>query len=53
MDGGAKKVNGRKRHLLVDTLGLVIKVQVMAADVGDREAIACRPTGIVPARRQG
>jgi putative transposase len=34
---GAKKVNGRKRHLLVDTLGLIIKVQVTAADVGDRD----------------
>jgi putative transposase len=34
---GAKKLNGRKRHLLVDTLGLVIKVQVTAADVGDRD----------------
>jgi putative transposase len=34
---GAKKVNGRKRHLLVDTLGLVCKVQVTAADVGDRD----------------
>jgi hypothetical protein len=36
-DDGAKKVNGRKRHLLVDTLGLVCKVQVTAADVGDRD----------------
>jgi putative transposase len=34
---GAKKVNGRKRHLLVDTLGLVCKVGVTAADVGDRD----------------
>jgi putative transposase len=34
---GAKRVNGRKRHLLVDTLGLVCKVQVTAADVGDRD----------------
>jgi hypothetical protein len=25
---GAKKVNGRKRHLLVDTLGLVCKAHV-------------------------
>jgi putative transposase len=37
---GAKRVNGRKRHLLVDTLGLVIKVQVTAADVGDRDGAA-------------
>jgi transposase len=34
---GAKKLNGRKRHLLVDTLGLVCKVLVTAADVGDRD----------------
>jgi hypothetical protein len=34
---GAKKVNGGKRHLLVDTLGLVCKVQVTAADVGDAD----------------
>ena len=30
-----KKVKGRKRHLLVDTLGLVIAVVVTAADVQD------------------
>lgn len=35
-DGG-KKVNGRKRHLLVDTLGLVIAVLVHAANIPDRE----------------
>ena len=33
-DGG-KKVNGRKRHLLVDTLGLILGVWVTAADIGD------------------
>jgi putative transposase len=33
-DGG-KKVNGRKRHVLVDTLGLVLKVTVHAADISD------------------
>jgi len=37
-DGG-KKVNGRKRHLLVDTLGLIIGVLVTAADAGDREGL--------------
>jgi Transposase DDE domain len=37
---GAKKLNGRKRHLLVDTLGLVCKVLVTAADVGDRDGAA-------------
>jgi putative transposase len=37
---GAKKVNGRKRHLLVDTLGLVCKVHVTAADTGGRQGAA-------------
>ena len=34
---GAKKVCGRKRHLLVDTLGLVVLVVITAANVQDRE----------------
>ena len=34
---GAKKVNGRKRHLLVDTGGLVMKAKVHSADLADRE----------------
>ena len=33
---GAKKLSGRKRHLLVDTLGLVLRVVVHPADVQDR-----------------
>ena len=33
----AKKVSGRKRHILVDTLGLLLVVVVHAADVQDRE----------------
>ncbi|MGQ9651994.1 MAG: IS5 family transposase [Phycisphaerae bacterium] len=32
-----KKVNGRKRHLVVDTLGLILAVVVHAADVQDRD----------------
>ncbi|MEU5634149.1 IS5 family transposase [Streptomyces rishiriensis] len=36
-DGG-KKVNGRKRHIVVDTLGLLLTVLVTAASVTDREA---------------
>jgi putative transposase len=32
---GAKKIKGRKRHLLVDTLGLVVAVLVTAASVDD------------------
>jgi putative transposase len=34
---GAKKVNGRKRHLLVDTAGLVMKAKAHPADLADRE----------------
>lgn len=32
---GAKKITGRKRHLVVDTLGLVLAVVVTAANVDD------------------
>jgi putative transposase len=32
-----KKVNGRKRHLVVDTLGLVLMVVVHAANIQDRD----------------
>lgn len=32
-----KNVNGRKRHIAVDTLGLLIAVLVLAADVQDRD----------------
>jgi transposase len=34
-DGG-KKVSGRKRHVLVDTLGLLLKVVVHPANLHDR-----------------
>lgn len=33
-----KKVKGRKRHLVVDTMGLIIAVSVTAASVQDRDA---------------
>ncbi|MGW1507057.1 transposase [Streptomyces mirabilis] len=36
-DGG-KLINGRKRHVVVDTLGLLLAVQVTPADTGDRAA---------------
>jgi putative transposase len=36
---GAKKLSGRKRHLLVDTLGMVLKATVHAADLQDRGAV--------------
>ncbi|WP_100580089.1 IS5 family transposase [Streptomyces sp. CB01201] len=35
---GAKKINGRKRHLVVDTRGLVLLVMVTPADIQDRDA---------------
>ena len=37
-DGGTK-VKGRKRHLLVDTQGLVLKARVHSAKIQDREGI--------------
>jgi len=37
-DGG-KKVKGRKRHLLVDTEGFVLKARVHGAKVMDYEGI--------------
>ena len=36
---GAKKVKGRKRHLLVDTQGLVLMAKVHSANVTDRDGI--------------
>jgi putative transposase len=38
-DGGKKKVKGRKRHLLVDTEGFVLKAKVHSAKVMDYEGI--------------
>jgi putative transposase len=35
-DGG-KKIKGRKRHLMVDTLGLVMMVVVSAANISDQQ----------------
>jgi putative transposase len=32
-----KKVNGRKRHILVDTIGLILGVVVHAANIQDRD----------------
>jgi integrase len=34
-----KKIKGRKRHLLVDTLGLIVAVVVTAAHVDDRQGL--------------
>jgi putative transposase len=36
---GAKKVKGRKRHLLVDTQGLVLEARIHSAKVTDRDGI--------------
>src|ERR687883_1458648 len=40
-DGG-KKVKGRKRHLLMDTQGLVLKARIHSAKIQDREGITKR-----------
>jgi putative transposase len=42
-----KKVKGRKRHLAVDTLGLLLVVVVTAADVGDRAGARLLAGGLV------
>ena len=34
----AKKINGRKRHIAVDTLGLLLAVVVTIAGIQDRDA---------------
>jgi putative transposase len=47
-DGG-KKVNGRKRHLLVDTQGLMIRAVVHPADISDRDG-ARRVLASIPER---
>ncbi len=36
---GAKKLSGRKRHVLVDTTGLLLKVVVHGANLQDRESV--------------
>ncbi len=46
----AKKVKGRKRHVVVDTLGLLLAVVVTAADVDDAQA-APRALGQLSAAR--
>lgn len=35
-----KKVKGRKRHILVDTLGLILKCEVHSASIQDRDGAA-------------
>ncbi len=43
-----KNVKGRKRHLLVDTLGLVLSVYVTSAAVQDRVGARCLLAGLKP-----
>jgi putative transposase len=38
-DDGGKQVKGRKRHLLVDTEGLVLRAVVHAANIMDRDGV--------------
>ena len=46
---GAKKLSGRKRHLLVDTLGMVLKARVHSADLQDRAAVPLELEGTAEA----
>src|SRR5205823_4714939 len=48
--GGGKKVRGRKRHIVVDTLGLLLAVVVTAANVDDARA-AQRLFAPMPSKR--
>jgi len=43
-----KNIKGRKRHLLVDTLGLPLSVYVTSADVQDRIGARCLLAGLKP-----
>jgi len=43
-----KRVTGRKRHILVDTLGLLMACRVEPADISDRKAAALLLGGLRP-----
>jgi putative transposase len=43
-----KNVKGRKRHLLVDTLGLLLSIYVTSADIQDRGGAQCLLAGLKP-----
>ena len=47
-DAHKKNIKGRKRHLLVDTLGLPLSVYVTSADVQDRVGAQCLLAGLKP-----
>lgn len=46
-DGG-KKINGRRRHLICDTVGLLLMINVTAGDIADRQAA----TDMLPVLRE-
>jgi putative transposase len=48
----AKKVNGRKRHIAVDTMGLVLAVVITAASVQDRDGARPLLWNLARARRR-
>jgi transposase len=43
-----KNIKGRKRHLLVDTLGFPLSIYVTSADVQDRAGAQCLLAGLKP-----
>jgi putative transposase len=47
-DDGGKQVKGRKRHLLVNTLGLLLSVDVTPANTSDQEGARRLLTGLKP-----
>ncbi len=47
-----KKVNGRKRHIVVDTLGLLLMVMVSTASVQDRDGGARLLEALTPRQRR-
>ena len=47
-DDGGKKINGRKRHLLVDTLGLLLVVLISSAGLDDGAAAPILLSQVTP-----
>ena len=43
-----KHVKGRKRHILVDTLGIPLSIYVTEADVHDTKGARCLLAGLAP-----
>ena len=44
----AKRIKGRKRHLLVDTLGLLLGIEITAADVPERDGAQTLLARVLP-----